>query len=107
MTTLTLELAPTVYQRLHEEADRLGKPAQVVAQELLTERLATLTVAPDDEREQVRRVLQEAGLLTELGPELHRLADPTISLEEVRAALDRVEGKSLSEIVLEQRGPKG
>jgi hypothetical protein len=107
MTSLTLELAPAVYQRLNEEADRLGKPAQVVAQELLTERLATLTVAPDDEQERVHRVLQEAGLLTELGPELRKLADPTIPLEEVRAALDRVEGKSLSEIVLEQRGPKG
>jgi hypothetical protein len=107
MTSLTVELAPAVYQRLYEEADRLGKPAQVVAQELLTERLATLTVAPDDEQERVRRVLQEAGLLTELGPELRKLADPTIPLQEVRAALDRVEGKSLSEIVLEQRGPKG
>lgn len=107
MTTLTLELTPTVYQRPHEEADRLGKPAQVVAQELLTERLAALTVASNDEWEQVRRVLQEAGLLTELGPELRKLADPTISLEEVRASLDRVKGQSLSEIVLEQRGPKG
>lgn len=107
MTTLTLELAPTIYQRLREEADRLGKPAQVVAQELLTERLAILAVAPDNERERVRQVLQKAGLLTELDPELRKLADPTVSLEEVRAALDRVKGPSLSEIVLEQRGPKG
>jgi hypothetical protein len=29
-----------------------------------------------------------------------------MTLEEVSAALDRAEGKPLSEIILEQRGPK-
>lgn len=109
MTRLILEISPAIYQRLYQEADRLGKPPQVVAQELLTERLSALTSPPplDDEREQVRLVLQAAGLLTELDPELRKLADPTIPLEEVSAALGRVPGKTLSEIVLEQRGPKG
>ena len=61
---------------------------------------------PDSERERARQVLRAAGLLTELGPNLRKLADSTVRLEDVQAALARVGGKTLSEIVLEQRGPK-
>jgi len=31
----------------------------------------------------------------------------TVTLEEVRTILDKTQGKPLSEIILEQRGPKG
>ena len=61
---------------------------------------------PASERERARQVLRAAGLLTELGPNLRRLADSTVRLEDVQAALARAGGKTLSEIVLEQRGPK-
>ena len=107
MTVITLELPPEVYRRLHEEAARLGKPPQIVAEEWLAERLAPPTAASDSERERVRRALRAAGLLTELGPNLRRLADPTVHLEDVSAALGRAGGKTLSEMVLEQRGNKG
>ena len=40
MATLILELPPEAYHRLHEEANRLGKLPQVVAQEWLIERLS-------------------------------------------------------------------
>jgi predicted transcriptional regulator len=108
MTTLTMELPPEVYRRLYEEADRLGKPPQVVAQEWLVERLApqAQALAPGGDREKVRQALQAAGLLTELSPNLRKLADPTVHLEDVRAALERAGGKTLGEIVLEQRGLK-
>ena len=109
MPTLTLELAPEVYAQLQAEAERLGKPAESIVTEWLVERLPTpVQPAPalDDEREKVRAALRAAGLLTELGPNLKKMADPTISLDEVIAAMSRVEGQSLSDIVLEQRGPK-
>jgi len=61
---------------------------------------------PDSDREKARQSLYAAGLLTELGPNLRGLADPTVRLENVRAALGRAGGKTRSEIVLEQRGPK-
>ncbi len=61
---------------------------------------------PDSERERARQVLRAAGLLTELGPNSRKLADSTVRLEDVQAALARAGGKTLSEIVLEQRGPK-
>ena len=61
---------------------------------------------PATDREQVRDALRAAGLLAELGPNLRAIADPSLSLEEIRAALSRVEGQPLSDIILEQRGPR-
>ena len=63
MMTLTLELPPEAYRRLHEEAHRQGKSPQLVAQEWLIERLSPLNPASDSTREQVRRALRAAGLL--------------------------------------------
>jgi hypothetical protein len=107
MTTLTVELPPEAYRRLHEEADRQGKSPQLVAQEWLIERLSPLRSTPDSTREQGRLALRAAGLLVDLSPDLRQRADPTVHLEDVEASLARAGGKPLSEIVLEQRGPKG
>lgn len=105
-TFCTLDLPAAVYQQLDAEAQRRGKSPQDVVTEWLTERLAPPPPALDSSREELRRVLREAGLLAELDPELRKLADPTISLEEVQAILSRSGGKSLSAIVLEQRRAK-
>ncbi len=59
---------------------------------------------PNSDREMARQALRAAGLLTDLGSNLRRLADPTVRLESVRTALGRAGGKALGEIVLEQRG---
>jgi predicted transcriptional regulator len=107
MTTLTMELPPEVYRRVYEEAERLGKTPQAVVQDWLAERLASSAPAPVGDREKARQALQDAGLLTGLSPNLRRLADATVRLEDIQAALKRAGGKSLSEIVLDQRGPKG
>ena len=52
------------------------------------------------------KALRDAGLLTELAPGLRELAEPSVSLQEVIAILDRAGGKPLSEMVLEQRRSK-
>ncbi len=105
MTTLLLELPPQLYERLVQEAKEVGDSVQVVAQRTLEERFG---LTPASEREQVWEALQLAGLLAELGPEMiERAGRSTASLEEVQAAFDRSEGKPLSEIVIEMRGPKG
>jgi hypothetical protein len=107
MITLTLELQPEVYRRLHEEADRLRKPPQLVAQEWLVEQLTRSTLTPGDDRQKVRQVLRAASLLTEVGPDLRKCANPTVQMEDVEAALGRTGATLLSEIVLKQRGTKG
>ena len=53
-----------------------------------------------------REILEAAGRLGSLGEDLRRTLVRDVPLEEVRAALTSAEGPSLSEIVLEQRGPK-
>ena len=67
MSALTLELPTEVYRRLREEAARLGKQPQMVAEEWLTEWLTHPSAMPSSNRERTRRVLRDAGLLTELG----------------------------------------
>jgi plasmid stability protein len=105
MTIITLDLPTDAYRRLHDEAGRAGKSVEAVAQELLIERLAA--PAPMSERERATEILRAAGLLAELGPEEKlRAARSTATLEEVQAAFARSPGKPLSEIVIEQRGPK-
>jgi len=106
LSEVVLHLPIDLYQRLQWEAKRIGKPAPIMAQEWLAERLAAAFSFELDERARVTEVLRASGMLAELGPELRARADPTISLEEVQAALDRAGGKPLSEIILEQRGPK-
>lgn len=106
MTVLTVQLSSDAYRRLREEATRLGKSPQAVASEWLVEKLSLAVAAPAGERELARQVLREAGLLTELGLHLRERADARVCLDDVSAALERAGGKSLSEIVLEQRGAK-
>jgi hypothetical protein len=106
MTTLTLDLSPNLYERLRTEAERLGKPAATVAQEWLAERLPSPST-PLTDHDRATEALRAAGLLVEPTPEEIAWAETvTVTLEEVSADLDRAGGRPLSEIVLEQRGPK-
>jgi len=106
MATLTLELPTELYHRLRQEADRLSKSPQVVAQQWIAAQLASPIPSPGSDREKVRRALRAAGLLAELSPGLRARIDPTVHLEDVESSLTRAGGKPLSEVVLEQRGPK-
>lgn len=106
MTTLTLNLQPELYARLVQEAVRLGRPVETLVEEWLQRQFPS--PASSDERERAIAVLRQAGFITELGPELKRqAAQATMSLEEIQSLFARVGGKPLSEIALEQRGPKG
>ena len=105
MTILLLELPSELYERLAQEAKELGDSVQVVARRTLEGRFG---LTPSSERERGREALQLSGMLTELGPEMTERAERSaVSLEETQVAFDNSEGKPLSEIVLEMRGPKG
>ncbi len=115
MTALVLDLPPELYARLRAEAERQGKPPESVAREWLNERLTPPSAdLPGNEtqrptgRERVRAALRAAGLLIEPTPEQLAWAETDeVTPPEVREALDRAGGKPLSEIILEQRGPRG
>ncbi len=65
------------------------------------------TGRPLSERELVTAALRKAGLLVEISHEEKRRAESsTVTLEEVRAALDAVGGQPLSELIIDMRGPK-
>jgi hypothetical protein len=104
MATLTIDLPADLYDRLRAEAERTGQPPEDIARAWLAERLPS----PDaSDREKVREALRTAGLLVEFSPaQIAQAKAVTVTLEEVSTALDRAGGKPLSEIVLEQRGPK-
>ncbi len=104
MSTLTLKIPSKAYRELQQEAIRLDKPIQGMLQDWMIEKLPLLR--PLFNEDKTDKVLRDAGLLTELSPELRKLADPTIPLEEVVAFMGEAGGKSLSEIVLEQRRAK-
>lgn len=106
MTTMMIDIPADTYEKIRDESKRKGKPVERIVQEWLIERVSYLDV--NREREQMRAILRNAGLLTELGPELQQRArNTTVTLEEVHAAFARAGGKPLSEIVIEQRGTKG
>jgi len=106
MTRLTLELQPELYARLVQEATRLGRPVEVLVVEWLERSYPPS--APAGERERAIAVLREAGLLTELGPELKQMAaQATMSLEAILTVFVRVGGKPLSEIALLLRSDPG
>lgn len=101
MTTVSLNLPTDLYQQLHAEATRAGQPVDMLVTTWLTERLATAT----SERSRAIEVLKAAGLFAEPSEAMRtRAAQATMSLAEVQTALDRVGGKPLSEVVIEQRG---
>ncbi len=83
---------------------RAGRPVNDLVAAWLKERLAPL----QSERDRAIAVLRAASLLAEPSAEMRaRAAKATMSVAEVQAALDRAGGKPLSEIIIEQREPKG
>ncbi|HEX5505652.1 MAG TPA: hypothetical protein VFW96_23745 [Thermomicrobiales bacterium] len=105
MTALTLDLPADLYERLRAEAARQGRPPEAVARAWLAERLPA--PGPAASRERSVAAMRAAGLLAEPRAAMRaRAAGATMTLAEVSAALDRAGGKPLSELVLEQRGPK-
>jgi ABC-type transport system substrate-binding protein len=74
---------------------------------MVSEWIIEPVASPKHSPEQARQILKAAGLHTELGPELRKKAEnSTATLEKVQAAFTKAGGQSLSEMVIEMRGPK-
>jgi hypothetical protein len=122
MATVLVELSPAVYERLQRRAAQAGKSPEQLSQELLegalvagarppaqppSEPTASAEPSTPPLSRTTREILEAAGHLRPLGPTLERLIIPGVTLEEVQDALSQAGGPSLSEIIDEQRGPKG
>jgi hypothetical protein len=103
MATLTIELSDEILAQLHHKATQDGKTTELLVQEWVTNQAEAIKEESLSAREIGRRALKAAGILAEIDPELVKMGDPTVSLEEVRQALSG--GRPLSEIAIEQRGP--
>jgi plasmid stability protein len=122
MARVTVELPTESYQLLKRCAAAAGKSPEALSREILETALGASgpsapatsdasATAPPTSREpgrplSAREVLQAAGHLVELSPEMRRRIIPGVTLEEVQEALSRAGGPSLSDIIIEQRGPK-
>lgn len=103
MSTIPVDVSPETYERLQDQARQVGKSPGVLIREFLEEALdSEMQVQPRTARE----VLEAAGRARPLSETLRRKIIPGVTLEEVRQSLTQADGSSLSDIVLEQRGPK-
>jgi hypothetical protein len=104
MSTITIDISSETYKKLVEQSRNTGKRIEVLSSELLEDALKSRETARP---KTVREVLQERGWVRPLGDTLKRKIIPGVTLEEVRKALTQAGSPSLSDIILEQRGPKG
>jgi plasmid stability protein len=103
--TANIQIPDNLMQRLQARAKREGVAPDSEAADILREALAQDEPVVT-ERELVLRVLRESGKLVELSPELQKRIIPGVTHEEVRESFARAGGQPLSEIAIEQRGPK-
>ena len=97
---LTLKLPKDLLRLLQKRASEGGQELQETVLRILQKEL---TPEARSERERVAEVLQASGLVRPLSEELRQMIDPSITHEEVEAALAKAGGKPLSEIIIEQR----
>ena len=103
MPTMVIDLPSETYKRLEEQARKAGKALEALTCELLETALQAQQETPC---RTARAVLQAAGRVRPLSESLRRKIIPGVTLDEVRHALTQAAGPTLSNIVLEQRGPK-
>lgn len=103
MNTLVVDVSEETYRLLEERARSAGKAPEVLGRELIERALwGSNLPAPQSARE----VLEMADRTRPLSDALRQRIIPGVTLDEVRAALVEAGGRSLSEIVLEQREAK-
>ena len=103
MSAIVIDVPPETYKRLEQQARRAGKAPEAFTRELVE---SALEAWAETQPKTAREVLEALGRIRPLGETLRRKIIPGVTLDEVRVALTQAAGPSLSEIVLEQRGPR-
>ena len=103
---IVVHLPTESLERLQEWAKRMGTSPEALTQEIVEQALEQQSPQPDSSSKNTREILEAAGLVHPLSPRLRNLIIPGVTLEQVRTAMARAGGPSLSEIIMEQRGPR-
>ena len=103
MSTIVIDIPAETYKLLKVQAYRAGKAPEIFTRELVE---SALQVREETQLMSAREVLLAMGRTRALSKTLRRKIIPGVTLEEVRATLSEAATPSLSECVLDQRGPK-
>lgn len=103
MSQIVIDLPPDTYRRLRERANEAGKAPEALTRELIE---ASLRAREGNGVRTTRQVLETAGRVRPLSDYLRGKIISGVTLDEVRAAISRAGGPSLSDIVSNQRGLK-
>ncbi|CAG0947899.1 hypothetical protein ANRL1_04687 [Anaerolineae bacterium] len=111
MDTMIVQVPEKIREHLEKRASSEGKTAQTVALEILARDLVPPEPAAppaiyETEKEKYERVMKklcEDGLIQPLSDELKGQIKNPATLEEAQEIMTRAGGKSLSQIVIEQR----
>lgn len=104
--TVMIQIPDDLMHKLQQRATREGIEPYSLATDILRSALEP-GVSTASERSAVLEVLRRAGLVVELSTELRKKIIPGVTHKEVRDTLARADGQPLSEIAIQQRGPKG
>lgn len=106
MSTIAIAIPIETYRRLEDQARRVGTTPEALTRTLLEAALGTDRAPEAPAPCTARAVLQAAGRIRPLSDALAQKILPGVTLDEVRAALSRAGGPSLSALIDEQRGPR-
>ncbi len=103
--TTTVHLTRRTFDALQQRARRAGKDADVLADEILAQAMQQAQPAQHEtEREMIRRVLREDGLMLRDTSEYRDLIDPDVDLEQAAANLRALHlDPPLSETIIAER----
>jgi hypothetical protein len=104
MKTVVLNLDPKLYEQVSAEAKARGQAMEEYSRELFE---SAFENRRKSSKQTARELLEAAGMLRPLGDELRKLITSDVSLDEIVEETSKAGGPSLSEILDEQRGPKG
>ena len=101
-TTIIVELSDTAHEQLKRRAEAMGSSPEALSREILERELDTCVAEPKSPRE----ILAAAGQVRPIGANLRSTIKRDVSLAKVRAAFAAAGGPTLSDLILEQRGPR-
>jgi plasmid stability protein len=100
---MVINIPDELLEQLEVQAHQAGTTPEALTRTLLETALrAHEKLLPRTARD----VLQAAGRVRPLSETLRRQIIPGVTLDEVRKALSDASGPALSDLILEQRGPK-